>query len=165
MFAAKGRAVGPGIARHAIDALIENASSRPARRYTVGDRLEPPKAVRDDVFVQDAVGRADTLLTSARAYLFDVMGDFWETLVNGGPPSEVQIARFSTVNAYVTGTCAEVVQLVFKAAGGSAVYAKGPFDRCLRDVLTINQHVIGTPRTYEMAGRLLLGLEPLRWLF
>ena len=165
MFAAKGPAVGLGIARHALDALIETASARPARRYTVGDRPEPPKTVRDDVFVQDAVGRADTLLTSARAYLFDVMGDFWETLVNGGPPSEVQIARFSTVNAYVTGTCAEVVQLVYKAAGGSAVYQKGPFDRCLRDVLTINQHVIGTPRTYEMAGRLLLGLEPLRWLF
>ena len=28
-----------------------------------------------------------------------------------------------------------------------------------------NQHVIATPRTYEMSGRLLLGLEPLRWLF
>jgi hypothetical protein len=25
--------------------------------------------------------------------------------------------------------------------------------------------VVGTLRTYEMAGRLLLGLEPLRWLF
>jgi hypothetical protein len=24
---------------------------------------------------------------------------------------------------------------------------------------------VGTLRTYEMAGRLLLGLEPLRWLF
>ena len=29
----------------------------------------------------------------------------------------------------------------------------------------MNQDVIGTPRTYEMSGRLLLGLEPLRWLF
>jgi hypothetical protein len=65
----------------------------------------------------------------------------------------------------VTGICAEVVQLIYKATGGSAVYEKGPFDRCLRDVLTINQHAMGTPRTYEMAGRLLLGLEPLRWLF
>jgi alkylation response protein AidB-like acyl-CoA dehydrogenase len=165
LFVAKGPAVGLGIARRAIDALIETASARPARRYTVGDRPEPPKTVRDDVFVQDAVGRADTLLTSARAYLFDVMGDFWETLVNGGMPSAMQMARFSTVNSYVTGTCAEVVQLVYKAAGGSAVYEKGPFDRCLRDVVTINQHVICTPRTYEMAGRLLLGLEPLRWLF
>ena len=31
--------------------------------------------------------------------------------------------------------------------------------------MTMNQHVVGTLRTYEMAGRLLLGLEPLRWLF
>jgi hypothetical protein len=29
----------------------------------------------------------------------------------------------------------------------------------------MNQHVVATPRTYEAAGRLLLGLEPLRWLF
>ena len=165
MFVAKGPAVGLGIARHALDALIENASSRSARRYTVGDRVEPSKAARDDVFVQDAVGHADTLLTSARAYLFDVMGDLWEALVDGRQPSAVQIARFSTVNAHVTGACAEVVRLVFKAAGGSAVYEKGPFDRCLRDIMTINQHVIATPRAYEMAGRLLLGLEPLRWLF
>ena len=35
----------------------------------------------------------------------------------------------------------------------------------LRDVLTMNQHLMGSLRTYEMAGRLLLGLEPLRWLF
>jgi hypothetical protein len=61
--------------------------------------------------------------------------------------------------------CVEVVQLIFKATGGTAVYQKGPLDRCLRDVLTMNQHVIGTPRTYEMSGRLLLGMEPLRWLF
>ena len=51
------------------------------------------------------------------------------------------------------------------AVGGTAVYQKGPFYRCLRDVLTMNQHVIGTPRTYEMSGRLLLGMDPLRWLF
>jgi hypothetical protein len=62
-------------------------------------------------------------------------------------------------------TSVDVVQLVFKAAGGTAVYQKGPLDRCLRDVLTMNQHVVGTMRTYEMAGRLLLGMEPLRWLF
>jgi hypothetical protein len=33
------------------------------------------------------------------------------------------------------------------------------------NVLTVNQHVIGTLRSYEMADHLLLGLEPLRWLF
>jgi hypothetical protein len=105
------------------------------------------------------------MLTSARAHLFDVMGDLWDTLVKGNELSPTQVARFTTLHTHIVGACVEVVQLVYKAAGGTAVYQKGPLDRCLRDVLTMNQHVVGTLRTYEMAGRLLLGLEPLRWLF
>jgi alkylation response protein AidB-like acyl-CoA dehydrogenase len=165
MFAAKTSPVALGIARHALDVLIETATSKTARRYTLGEHLEPPKMMRDDVFIQDAVGRADMMLTAARAHLFEVMGDFWATLVDGREPSPAQVARFITLHTYVVGVCVDVVQLVFKAAGGTAVYQKGPLDRCLRDVLTMNQHVVGTMRTYEMAGRLLLGLEPLRWLF
>jgi indole-3-acetate monooxygenase len=107
------------------------------------------------VFVQDAIGRAETLLASVRAYQFDVMGDLWTTLVDGGQPSATQTARFITAAPHLVGGCADVVQLVFKAAGGSAVYREGPFERCLRDILTMNQHVVATSRTYEMAGRML----------
>jgi alkylation response protein AidB-like acyl-CoA dehydrogenase len=165
LFVAKGPAPALGIARHAIDAVIESAAGKPARRYTVGERVEAPKMLRDDVYVQEAVGRAETLLAAARAYFFDVMGDLWATLTDGRQPSERQLALFTSAFTHIVGVCVEVVQLVYKAAGGGAVYQKGPLDRCLRDVLTMNQHVIGTLRTYEMAGRLLLGLEPLRWLF
>ena len=165
LFIAKGAAPALGIARHAIDAVIESAATKPARRYTVGERIEAPKLLRDDVYVQDAVGRAETRLAAARAYYFHVMGDLWVTLLTGRQPSERQVALFTAAYAHVVGVCVDVVQLVYKAAGGTAVYQKGPLDRCLRDVLTMNQHAIGTSRTYEMAGRLLLGLEPLRWLF
>ena len=165
LFIAKGAAPALGIARHAIDAVIESAATKPARRYTVGERIEAPKLLRDDVYVQDAVGRAETRLAAARAYYFHVMGDLWVTLLTGRQPSERQVALFTAAYAHVVGVCVDVVQLVYKAAGGTAVYQKGPLDRCLRDVLTMNQHVVGTSRTYEMAGRLLLGLEPLRWLF
>jgi indole-3-acetate monooxygenase len=165
VFVAKGSAPALGIARHAIDVMIESAAGKPARRYTVGDGIEAPKVLRDDVYVQEAMGRAETLLAAARAYYFHVMGDLWATLVEGRQPSDKQIALFTSAYPHVVGVCVDVVQLVYKAAGGSAVYQKGPLDRCLRDVLTMNQHVVGTLRTYEMAGRLLLGLEPLRWLF
>ena len=165
MFAAKSSPVALGIALHALEVLIETATSKPARRYTLGEHPEPAKMMRDDVFIQDAVGRAEISLASARAYFFEVMGDLWSTLVSGGEPAPAQVARFTATHTYVVGVCVDVVQLVFKATGGTAVYQKGPLDRCLRDVLTMNQHVIGTLRTYEMAGRLLLGLEPLRWLF
>ncbi len=160
-----GRRPALGIARSAIDAFVESAAGKPARRYTMGAAIEAPKAVRDDVFVQEAVGRAETLLAAARAYYFDVMGDLWGTLLAGGQPSERQVALFTSTYTHVVGVCVDVVELICKAAGGTAVYQKGPLDRCLRDVLTMNQHVIGTLRTYEMAGRLLLGLAPLRWLF
>lgn len=165
LFMAKGSAPALGIARHAIDAVIEGAAAKPARRYAIGERIEAAKLLRDDVYVQEAVGRAETLLAAARAYYFDVMGDLWVTLLNGRQPSERQLALFTSAYPHIVGVCVDVVQLVYKAAGGTAVYQKGPLDRCLRDVLTMNQHVIGTSRTWEMAGRLLLGLEPLRWHF
>jgi alkylation response protein AidB-like acyl-CoA dehydrogenase len=164
MLMAKASAPALGIARHSIDAVIESAPSKPARRYTIGERIEAPGVLRDNVYVQEAVGRAETLLAAARAYFFNVMGDLWMTLLVGRQPSERQVALFTSAYPHVVGACVEVVQLVYKTAGGAAVYQRGPLDRCLRDVLTMNQHVIGAPRTYEMAGRLLLGLEPLRWL-
>jgi alkylation response protein AidB-like acyl-CoA dehydrogenase len=60
MFVAKGSAPALGIARHAIDVMIESAAGKPARRYTVGEGIEAPKVLRDDVYVQEAVGRAET---------------------------------------------------------------------------------------------------------
>ena len=165
MFTAKGPAPAPGIARRAIDTLTETAAGKPARRYTVGERVEASNAFRDDVYVQDAVGRAETLLTSARAHVYDVFGDLWASLVDGRQLTERQLALFTTLYPHAVGVCVEAVQLIYKAAGGAAVYQKGPLDRWLRDILTMTQHVVGTTRTYEMAGRLLLGLEPLRFLF
>ena len=165
LFIAKGPAPALGIARRAIDTLIESAAGKPARRYTLGERVEPAKVLRDDVYIQEAVGRAETLLTSARAHVFDVVGDLWASLVDGRQPTDRQLALFTTLYPHAVGACVEVVQLIYKAAGGTAVYQRGPLDRCLRDILTMNQHVVGTMRTYEMAGRLLLGLEGLRLLF
>jgi transposase len=52
----------------------------------------------------------------------------------------------------------EAVELLYKARGGSAVYTSNVLDRCLRDVVTMNQHVINSLRAYAMGGRLLLGL-------
>jgi alkylation response protein AidB-like acyl-CoA dehydrogenase len=115
--------------------------------------------------MQEAIGRAETLLAAARAYFFDVMGDLWATLLDGRQLSDRQLALFTSAFPHIVGACLDAVQLVYKAVGGTAVYQKGPLDRCLRDVLTMNQHVVGTLRTYEMTGRRLLGLEPLHWLF
>jgi alkylation response protein AidB-like acyl-CoA dehydrogenase len=56
--------------------------------------------------------------------------------------------------------CVRAVDLVYAAAGGSAIYESGRIDRCFRDVHVAVQHIGLTPNNYELAGRVLLGLEP-----
>lgn len=146
-----------GVARAAIDALIE-AGQKPSRRTTVGGIATPAITLREERFVQDAVGRAEALLGAARSYLFDVIGDLYATLAAGREPTARQFAHFGLVHPQVYAICTEAVELVYKARGGSAAYASGQLDRCLRDIVTMNQHVGNSLRSYAMAGRILLGL-------
>ncbi len=42
----------------------------------------------------------------------------------------------------------------------SAVASDSVLDRCWRDVHTMTQHVVLSPARFEIAGRVLMGLEP-----
>ena len=64
----------------------------------------------------------------------------------------------AAVNA--TRRAAEAVQLVYGVAGGSANYRHSSFQRSLRDVHAVTQHVGMSPQQYEEAGRMILGLQP-----
>jgi hypothetical protein len=100
------------------------------------------------------------MVCTARAHAFQVVGELWEALVEEREPSARLQSRFRTLYPHVLGVCVDAVQLVCKAAGGKAVY-NGVLERCLRDVLAMNQHIIGSARNYEAAGRLLFDLDPL----
>jgi hypothetical protein len=54
---------------------------------------------------------------------------------------------------------------MYKARGGSAVYSSGVLDRCLRDVIAMNEHALNSLKLYTMSGRTLLGLPPEEFLF
>jgi hypothetical protein len=49
---------------------------------------------------------------------------------------------------------------MYSVGGASAIYTTSRLDRCLRDVHTAAAHVWVAPDNYELAGRLLLGLDP-----
>jgi alkylation response protein AidB-like acyl-CoA dehydrogenase len=147
-----------GIARAAIDALID-AGTRPRRMTTVGGKLQAGE-LRDDGFVQDSAGRAEATLAAARAYLFTTMSEFWDTLVARREIPPRLLAHFLMVSGQVHAMSTQAVEYAYKARGGSSVYASNILDRCMRDVLTINQHTVNSLRSYAMAGRILLGLPP-----
>lgn len=155
----KGVAPGLGAARGAIDALIAEGG-RPSRRMTVAGTITPQIALRDEAFVQDAIGRAEALLGAARAYAFDVIGELYATVAAGQEPAPKLLTHFLLLHSQVYSMCMDAVELVYKARGGSAVYTSGALDRYLRDMLTMNQHVMTSDRFYAMGGRALLGFPP-----
>ncbi len=148
-----------GAARRALDSLIA-AGERPSRATTIDGKIVPQRSLRDEPFVQDAVGRADAMLASTRAWLYLTIGELWETLQAGAQPTPRQLAEFQMINTHVYETCAHAVELLYKVRGGSSVYTGNVLDRTLRDVLTMNQHVMNSLRSYAAAGRVLMGLAP-----
>jgi alkylation response protein AidB-like acyl-CoA dehydrogenase len=146
-----------GIARGAIEDFITLAQNKP---LTFKSPSASKAMLRDETYAQCTIAQAEALVSSARAFVFETVGDMWSTLVSGDLPSFKQRARgrLAMVNASIA--CTQAVELLYKANGGSSVYTGNVFDRRLRDIQTVNQHAVVSLKTWEVMGRVLLGLEP-----
>jgi alkylation response protein AidB-like acyl-CoA dehydrogenase len=143
-------AVALGIARAAID---EFAATATARRH-VGGRL-----IAEEDYARSAVAHAEALVQSARSYCFGVMSEVWASLERGEELTAAQRAQYRLMIAYAHTASAQAVELVFHAAGTAAIQQSGLLDRCMRDILTANQHMVASPRSYQTAGKVLLGFD------
>jgi alkylation response protein AidB-like acyl-CoA dehydrogenase len=54
----------------------------------------------------------------------------------------------------------QAVDMLFNAAGGTALFESNPIGRSFRDVHATTQHIGTNASNYELAGRVLLGLDP-----
>jgi alkylation response protein AidB-like acyl-CoA dehydrogenase len=149
-------AVSLGIARGAIDDFVALASNKP---ITFKSPSAGKAMLRDETYVQSTVAQAEALVSSARGFVFEAFGDLWNTLLTGDPPSLKQRARGRLAMVHGSAACLQAVELLYKANGGSSVYTGNIFDRRLRDMQTANQHTTVSLKTWEVAGRVLLGLE------
>ncbi len=140
-----------GVARAAIDSVLALAESTETR---IGSNL------RDEALTHLSVARAEALLGSARAFVFEVLEDIWSALTAGRSVSARQQAlyRLSLCHAYEAGV--EAVTLMYKTASGTALYASHPLDRWFRDIHTASQHFVVSAKIAEAAGRVMVGLRP-----
>jgi indole-3-acetate monooxygenase len=108
---------------------------------------------------QADLAKAEATVNSARLFLLDAYGQAWERAVAGDAPTVEQrrLARLATTDA--TQRCADIVSRLHRVAGGEAVYRRSPLERLFRDANVVSQHAMAAERTYELAGRLGLGLE------
>jgi alkylation response protein AidB-like acyl-CoA dehydrogenase len=141
-----------GIARTAITALTELAGSKTSA-FQRG-------LLREQVRVQVRVAQAEVLLRSARAFLFEALDNLWDSLTAGHELAVERSLLLRLASVHAAESAVQAVELMYRAAGSSSVYAHSTLDRCMRDAHTVAQHVSFAPVVYERAGRVFLGLPP-----
>jgi indole-3-acetate monooxygenase len=105
-----------------------------------------------------AIARAEASLRAARGLYFDAIDAAWAQAQDG--PVSVDARRDLRLAAtHATRTAAEVVSAVHDVGGGQANYERSPLARRFRDAHTATGHFQVNVATYELAGRLLLGLD------
>ena len=145
-------AVTLGIARAALDALYELAGTKTPMGSAV--------LLRDKPVAQSAAARAESLVQAARAFVFSAIGEQWDEVAAGQRPSLEKRALIRLACTYAGEACASAVDLAYNTAGGSALYESNRIERCFRDIHAATQHIGLTTNNYELAGRVLFGLDP-----
>jgi alkylation response protein AidB-like acyl-CoA dehydrogenase len=140
-----------GLARRAIDVFTELAGAKrpPGSKQPIAHRE----------LVQLHLAQAEAKARSARAFLFDALGRVVDEVDAGDAASLRSRALLRLAAAHAAAEAAAAVDLVYHAGGASSVYAESPLQRCFRDVHVATQHVMVSPTSTTLAGRVLLGLE------
>ena len=144
-------AVALGLARAAIDALVEIAGGKTPQGSA------RPLAARPAA--QSDVSHAEALLRSARAFYYEAIERAWESACAHGRIEVEHRRDVRLATTHATRACAQVVDLMYDLGGGTSVYHKSPLQRVFRDVHVATQHMMVSPATLELTGRMLLGLE------
>lgn len=147
-----------GVARAALDELVRLAGVK----TPTGSR----RRLADRAAVQADIARDEAALFAARGFLLSAASRAYEaaarsdTGVAGRPQvplrDRVEL-RLAATHAVTVG--AEIATNAYRNGGGGALYETSPLQRCLRDAHAATQHMLVAPATWELTGRLLLGLE------
>jgi alkylation response protein AidB-like acyl-CoA dehydrogenase len=140
-----------GVARRALDEFTELAK----RKF----RGAPTATVALDGFAQVQLARAEAQVQAARSYVYDVVGQLWETCLAGDEPNLQQRTRMILAANQAMRAGVDAVDSLFPLAGAEGVYTGQPLERCFRDLHTANQHIIFSSDRDKMFSKLQFGID------
>lgn len=145
--------VGLGIARAALDELSGMASGRIS--------VTGAPALADRPLAQVDVAKAEAALRSARAFFYESIERAWEYVLAGDPvPVDVtNLLRLSSTHA--ARVAAEVARSAQMLSGMTGIYNESPLARCVNDAQVVTQHAFMGDVTYQNAGAMFFGKQPL----
>lgn len=143
-------AVALGIACGAIDDIraLAGAKTPTLSRRTLAERPQ----------VQADLARAEAQVASARAWLHDEIGRSWDAATRGDAIPLERRSALRLASTHAVDASVRAVDSCYTLGGGTSVYRASSLQRRFRDVHVITQHMMVAAPTYELAGRILLGL-------
>jgi alkylation response protein AidB-like acyl-CoA dehydrogenase len=141
-----------GVARHAIDAFVELATTK----VPVGGRA----LLRDRVTAQAQLGEAEGYLQAARSFYYEVMAETDVRRTEGRDPTDAERVRLRLGSMMAAQLAAKAVDLIYEAAGLTSAATSYPIGRCWRDVHVVRQHITLATTRFEVVGRVGLGMPP-----
>lgn len=112
--------------------------------------------------VQANLAQAEATVRSARAFLPDAAGEVWQAILAEHTVTPQQAALVQLAATHAAAGAMKAVDLLYASAGSSVLYTDNPLERALRDVHATGQHLALQRAHYQTAGRVLLGLPPVR---
>jgi alkylation response protein AidB-like acyl-CoA dehydrogenase len=141
-----------GIAGAAIEKLVDLA----LRKKPSYGRI--PLHNRD--MAQHHAGKAQALLDASRVFLRDAISEAYADVERERYFSEAAKIRCQLAACFGAEACARAVDLVYEAAGTSAIRIEHGIERHHRDVHVLTQHATKSTARYEDVGRMLFGQPP-----
>jgi alkylation response protein AidB-like acyl-CoA dehydrogenase len=141
---------GVGVADGALDELVAHAR-------TGRQQFRAAASMRDTEAFQYELGRTESELRAARAFLEVQVASHWHRALTGTLRNEAVFTQVTQGAIWLSNACIRVVDACFALGGGSALYETSPLQRRLRDIHVAGQHVTVQQRHYVDAGKLLLG--------
>lgn len=143
-------AVMSGVAHGAISDVLALATAK----TPTGSR----RTLAQRPMVQDAVARSTAQLEAGRAYMRFEGERAWERAGLDGAMDPMTRTRLRMAATHMADAATAVVERMFRVAGGTAIYRTSRLEQRMRDVNTAAQHMMVAQPTWEMAGKVLLGV-------
>ncbi len=137
------------LGRLAIKTLIDSAVEK-KRGYLGGTSLA------DREIFQREISRSTQRMNACRLLMADAVERLFDASTDGPASPQIQAdARAAAV--WCTDEAIDVVSTLFRYAGGSAVMLDSVMQRYLRDLYTVQSHLVVSDIAYEEQGKHLLG--------
>jgi alkylation response protein AidB-like acyl-CoA dehydrogenase len=140
------------IAQNAVDEVRALSQKRTPMASTV--------SLRDRGAAQARFGRAEAMLRSARAFMYQTQAQAWARTQAGEPHTPEQRAEILLAAAHAGQVGGEVTETMFNLGGSAAIFTRHPLERLFRDSQVVKQHGFVAASRYETAAQVLLGLPP-----